>query len=249
MDTDPSAYFEGKVALVTGSSSGIGEAIARRLAGAGARVVVNSATSVDAGEALAAVLGDAIYHRADISDEEACRAMVSRTVEWGGGLDILVNNAGFTRVIPHGDLDAVTDEVFRRIFDVNVMGTWYLSRAAMAPLRDSGDGSILNVTSIAGVRPVGSSIPYAMSKAALNHMTRLMANVAGPEVRVNAVAPGLVRTPWTADWDTLHESMSEAVPLARSAEPSDVATTAMGILASRYMTGEIVVLDGGMQLR
>ncbi len=249
MVADPSACFRGKVALVTGSSSGIGEAIARHLARAGARVVVNSSSSVDAGEALAAALGDAIYHQADISDEDACREMVSRAVEWGGGLDILVNNAGFTSVIPHRDLDAVTDEIFRRIFDVNVMGTWYLSRAAMAPLRRSGDGAILNVTSIAGVRPVGSSIPYAMSKAALNHMTRLMANVAGPEVRINAVAPGLVRTPWTADWDTLHDSMSEAVPLGRSAEPDDVATTAMGILASRYMTGEVVVLDGGMQLR
>ncbi len=249
MDTDDTNYFAGKVALVTGASSGIGEAVARRLATAGARVIVNSATSVEAGEVLAAELGDAIYHRADISEEDSCREMIARAVEWGGGLDILVNNAGFTRVIPHGDLEAVTDEVFRRIFDVNVMGTWYLSRAAMGPLRQSGDGSILNVTSIAGVRPVGSSIPYAMSKAALNHMTRLMANVAGPEVRINAVAPGLVRTPWTEDWDSLHASVSQTAPLARSAEPEDVATTAMGILASRYMTGEVVVLDGGMQLR
>ncbi len=241
--------FEGRVAIVTGSSSGIGEAIARQLTDRGATVVVNSSSSVQAGERLADELDRATYCRADVSDEDQCRALVGHALDEHGRLDIVVNNAGFTKVIPHQDLDAVTDDVFRRIIDVNLMGTWYLSRAAMAALRESGDGSIVNVTSVAGVRPVGSSIPYAVSKAAINHLTRLLANVVGPEVRVNAVAPGLVKTPWTDDWDAMHAAMATATPLGRSAEADDVADTVMGVLASKYLTGEVVVLDGGLQLR
>jgi ketoreductase RED2 len=163
-------------------------------------------------------------------------------------MDILVNNAGFTKVIPHHDLDAVSEDVFRRIFDVNVFGTWYLSRAAMASLRASGDGNIVNITSIAGVRPTGSSIPYAMSKAALNHMTELMARVVGPEVRVNAVAPGLVATPWTSDWDAQHAAVAKRAPLHRSATPDDVAEAVLGIVRARYQTGGIVIIDGGTTL-
>ncbi|MEM9711072.1 MAG: glucose 1-dehydrogenase [Actinomycetota bacterium] len=241
--------FEGRVAIVTGSSSGIGAAVAEQLTDRGATVVVNSSSSVEAGERLADRLDRATYCRADVSDEEQCRGLVGHALDEHGRLDIVVNNAGFTKVIPHHDLDSVTDDVFRRIIDVNLMGTWYLSRAAMAALEESGDGSIVNVTSVAGVRPVGSSIPYAVSKAAINHLTKLMANVVGPEVRVNAVAPGLVRTPWTDDWDAMHAAMADATPLGRSAEAEDVADTVMGVLASRYLTGEVVVLDGGLQLR
>lgn len=241
--------FEGRVAIVTGSSSGIGEAVARQLTDRGATVVVNSSSSVQAGERLAGELDRATYCRADVSDEEQCRGLVGHALDEHGRLDIVVNNAGYTKVIPHHELDAVTDDVFRRIIDVNLMGTWYLSRAAMSALRESGDGSIVNVTSVAGVRPVGSSIPYAVSKAAINHLTKLMANVVGPEVRVNAVAPGLVRTPWTDDWDALHAAMADATPLGRSAEAEDVADTVLGVLTSKYLTGEVVVLDGGLQLR
>ena len=241
--------FEGRVAIVTGSSSGIGEAVARQLTAEGATVVVNSSSSVQAGERLASELDRASYCKADVSDEDQCRGLVGHALDEHGRLDILVNNAGYTKVIPHEDLDAVTDDVFRRIIDVNLMGTWYLSRAAMAALKESGDGSIVNVTSVAGVRPVGSSIPYAVSKAAINHLTKLMANVVGPEVRVNAVAPGLVKTPWTDDWDDLHAAMAHATPLGRSAEAEDVADTVLGVLRSRYLTGEVVVLDGGLQLR
>lgn len=241
--------YEGRVAIVTGSSSGIGEAVARQLADLGATVVVNSSSSVEAGERLAGELDRASYHQADVSDEEQCRGLVAHAVDAHGRLDILVNNAGYTQVIPHDQLDAVTDEVFRRILDVNLLGTWYLSRAAVPALKASGDGSIVNVTSVAGVRPVGSSIPYAVSKAAINHLTKLMANVLGPEIRVNAVAPGLVKTPWTDDWDTLHAAMEHATPLGRSAEADDVADTVIGVLGSKYLTGEVVVLDGGLQLR
>jgi ketoreductase RED2 len=238
----------GKVAIVTGSSSGIGAATARMLDDAGASVLVNSSSSVEAGEKVAAELADARYQQGDISDEQHCRRLVDVALEQWGRLDILVNNAGWTQLIPHPDLDAVTDEVFRRILDVNVLGTWYLTRAAIPHLRASGDGVVVNITSIAGVRPMGSSIPYAVSKAAVNHMTVLLAKVAGPEVRVNAVAPGLVATPWTSDWGPMHDWVSATAPLRRSATPEDVAEVVLGVVGSRYLTGEVVLVDGGLSL-
>lgn len=237
----------GQVALVTGSSSGIGEATARRLAAAGATVVVNSSTSVEAGERVAASLPGAIYLQGNVADEATCRRLVATTLERCGRLDLLVNNAGTTQLIPHADLDAVTDEVFRRILDVNLLGTWHLCRAAMPALKRSPHGAIVNVTSLAGVRPTGSSIPYAVSKAALNHLTVLLARVCGP-VRINAVAPGLVETPWTKDWGGLHALVAQNAPLGRSATADDVAETILGVVRSRYMTGEVVVVDGGLGL-
>lgn len=240
--------FHDKVAIVSGSSSGIGAATARLLAAEGARVVVNSSSSVEAGEALAAELPDAIYVQADVSDEAQAKALVDAAVERWGRLDVLVNNAGWTKVIPQHDLDAVTDDVFRRILDVNLFGTWYLTRAAMPHLEASGDGAVVNVTSIAGVRPMGSSLPYSVSKAALNHLTVLLARVVGPEVRVNAVAPGLVATPWTDDWDAMHAIVAKTAPLARSATPEDVADVIVACAGAAYVTGEVVLVDGGLAL-
>jgi len=241
--------LQGKVALVTGSSSGIGEAVARALAAEGASVVVNSARSVEAGERVAAELPDATYVQADVADEASARGLVDAAVERYGRLDILVNNAGTTVVIPHHDLEAATPEVWRRIFDVNVVGTWQLTVAALPHLKATGAGSVVNVTSLAGVRQTGSSIPYAASKAALNHMTRLLANVVGPEVRVNAVAPGLVDTPWTDDWDVQREFVRATAPLGRTARPEDIAEVVVGLVRATYVTGTVVVADGGLGLR
>ena len=238
-----------KVALVTGSSSGIGAATARALAAEGATVVVNSARSVEAGQALAAELPGASYVRADIADEAEAAALVATVVERHGRLDVLVNNAGTTEVIPHNDLEAASPAVWRRIFDVNVVGTWQVTVAAVPHLRAHGDGVVVNVSSVAGHAARGSSIPYAASKAALSHMTVLLANVLGPEIRVNAVAPGLVDTPWTADWDLVREFVRTQTPLQRSGEPEDIAHVIVGLVGARYVTGEIVVADGGLRLR
>ena len=237
------------VALVTGSTSGIGRAIAQRLADQGARVVVNSVRSVDAGEELAASLPDAIYVQGDVSDPEAAQHLVDRTMETWGRLDVLVNNAGTTQRIPHADLDAVDAEMFRHVLDVNVVGPWNVSRAAAKHLRDGDGGQIVNVSSVAGVRPTGSSVPYATSKAALNHLTLLLANVLGPEVRVNAIAPGLIATPWTEDWRDLHEAVEGMAPLKRVGTPDDVAEVCLGLLRADYMTGEVLIADGGIHLR
>ncbi len=239
--------LDGQVAIVTGSSSGIGEAIARRFALEGASVVVNSSRSVEAGTAVAADLPDAIYVQADIGDEEQGQHLVRAAIDRWGHLDVLVNNAGTTQVIPHADLDAAGLEVWQRIFEVNVFGTWLMSRSAVPALRET-HGSIINITSLAGIRPTGSSIPYAASKAALNHLTHLMAKVLGPEVRVNAIAPGLVDTPWTADWEASRARVENLAPLRRSGRPEDVGGMALALATSSYITGEVVVIDGGLNL-
>ena len=147
----------------------------------------------------------------------------------------------------HGDLDGLTDEIFDKTFKVNVYGTWWLTKAAIPHLRNSDDGNVVNITSIAGVRPVGSSMAYAMTKAALNHMTVLLAKSYGP-VRFNAVAPGLVQTPWTKDWGVMHDFVSQASPLKRSAYASDCSEAVLGIIRNPHMTGQVLVIDGGFTL-
>lgn len=235
-------------ALVTGSTSGIGAAVARRLAGEGMRVVVNSVSSVDAGEALAAEI-DGHYVRADVSVDGEGARLVDETVARFGRLDVLVNNAGTTVRIPHADLAAASPDVFRCLYDVNVVGAWQVTVAAMPHLRASGNGCVVNVTSLAGIRPTGSSIPYAVSKAAFNHLTLLLANTVGPEVRVNAVAPGLIDTPWTADWDDIRAGVEAMAPLRRSGQPDDVAEVVLAAVRSTYVTGQVWTVDGGVGLR
>ncbi|MGZ4673770.1 MAG: SDR family NAD(P)-dependent oxidoreductase [Ilumatobacteraceae bacterium] len=240
--------LDGRVAIVTGSSSGIGEATVRRLAALGANVVVNSSSSVEAGTAVSESLPtESLYVQADISDQDQGRELLTRTIDRFGRLDILVNNAGWTTKVPHADLEALTDEIFRKTFDVNVFGTWWLTKAAMPYLRASDDASVVMITSIAGLRPIGSSIAYAMSKAALNHLTPLLAKACGP-VRVNAVAPGLVATPWTSQWGDQHAAVAATAPLHRSATPEDCAEAVIGLIRGSYITGQVVVVDGGTSL-
>ena len=241
--------FNGRVAIVTGSSSGIGEETARRLSDLGATVVVNSSSSVEAGRAVSASLaGESTYIRADISDQNEAHALIDRTVEEYGRIDYLINNAGWTTVVPHENLDELTDEIFRKTFEVNVFGTWWLTKRAIPHLRRSDDPSIVNITSIAGVRPVGSSMAYSMSKAALNQMTVLLAKSYGP-IRVNAVAPGLVATPWTQDWDARHAEVAAKAPIPRSATPDDCAEAVLALLRNKYTSGEVFVVDGGLTLK
>ena len=239
--------LDGHAVVVTGSSSGIGAATARAFAALGASVLVNSARSVDEGEAVAASMPDAHYVQGDITEAGVPERLVTSALQRWGRLDALVNNAGTTAVIPHHDLQAASVDVWRRIFEVNVFGTWAVSVAAMPALREAR-GAIVNVASVAGVRPTGSSIPYAASKAALNHMTALLAKVVGPEVRVNAVAPGLVDTPWTADWGVVREVVQQVAPLRRSGLPDDVAEMVVALARAAYVTGQVVVVDGGLSI-
>ncbi len=236
-----------RVVLVTGSTSGIGEETALRFAALGDHVIFNSVRSVEAGEALSAKTPGSYYIQGDISNDADCERMIEMVLERYGRLDVLVNNAGATKVIAHADINAATLDVWRDIFEVNVFGTWNISVRAMPALKEA-KGSIVNVSSIAGVRQTGSSIPYAASKAALNHMTALLAKVVGPEVRVNAVAPGLIDTPWTADWDAIRGVVSAMAPLKRSGTPGDVADVILSLASTPYVTGQVLVVDGGLGL-
>jgi len=239
--------LEGKVAIVTGSSSGIGEAAAQALAAEGARVVVNSSSSVEAGRAVAEALPtESVYAQADISDAEQCRGLVATALDRFGRLDVLVNNAGWTTRVPHADHDALSDEILRKTFEVNVYGTWWMSKAAIPALKESR-GCIVNVTSVAGLRPIGSSLAYGMAKAALNSLTEDLAKHCGP-VRVNAVAPGLVATPWTEDWADLHAGIAAVSPLGRSATPEDCAGAILACVTNEYMSGSILKVDGATTL-
>jgi ketoreductase RED2 len=237
-----------KAVIVTGSSSGIGAAIARRLSGLGAGIVVNSASSAEAGQRVAAELGDAVYVQGDVGDPATAAALVSAAEQRWGRLDGLVNNAGVTVDVPLEDIGAVTVDHWDKVLRTNVVGTFLVSQAALPLLRRAEDGWIINITSLAGVRQTGSSLPYAVSKAALGHLTAIMAKYADGGVRVNAVAPGLVATGWTEHWHERKASVELAAPLHRVATPEDIAEACLALVSTRYATGQTLVVDGGLGL-
>ena len=237
-----------KVALITGSTSGIGAATARRLAHDGYTVALHSSRSVEAGQRMAAELGgSASYHQADLADDASARTLVASVLDRHGRLDVLVNNAGLSIRIPHADLKAATPALWRQMLDVNLISPFVLVAEAEAALRRAG-GCVVNIGTHAGVRPKGSSIPYAASKAALHHVTKLLALALAPDVRVNAVAPGLVETPMTANWPDMLETWKTRSPMRRPAKPEDIADLVAALIANDYVTGEIVIADGGLNL-
>ncbi len=250
--------LKGTVAIVTGGGTGIGRAVCLELARAGARGIVvgysRSAQEADrTAEEIRGLGCDAVAHRANVASDAECREMVRSAVERFGRLDVLVNNAGTTRFIARHDLEAVTEEAWDSIFAVNVKGTFQCSRAAAPELRRTR-GAIVNVASIAGWRAAGSSIPYGASKAALVQLTRNLAEALAPEVRVNSVSPGLVKTRWFRqpfgdEAANLQEAlMAAATPLAEVAGPEHVAEAVRGLLLMDMVTGENVIVDGGAHL-
>ena len=242
----------GRVALVTGSTSGIGAAIARRLSRDGFAVALHSRSSASAGADLATELGAASYTQADLGQEAQARDLVKTVLAQHGRLDVLVNNAGITEFVAHGDLAKATPEIWRRLYEVNMIAPWILVTEAEAALRASAaggkPGAIVNISSHAGVRPKGSSIPYAASKAALNHATKLLAIALAPDIRVNAVAPGLVDTPMTAGWTAAQDLWRSRAPMRRGAQPAEIADIVALLIANDYVTGEILIADGGLNL-
>ncbi|MBI4781823.1 MAG: SDR family oxidoreductase [Oscillatoriophycideae cyanobacterium NC_groundwater_1537_Pr4_S-0.65um_50_18] len=241
-----------RVALVTGSTSGIGMAIAQQLALDGFTIAFHSKSSVKAGEKLAQAYIGASYTQADLADQNQVRRLIKDVLLHHNRLDVLVNNAGINAVIPHTALKEATAEIWRQLYEVNVIAPWILIAEAEAALRAASSqqcpSCILNISSHAGVRPKGASIPYAASKAALNHMTKLLAMNLAPEIRVNAIAPGLVNTPMTLNWTAAQTLWQERSPMGRGAQPAEIAQVASMLIASHYLTGEIVICDGGLNL-
>lgn len=240
------------VALITGSTSGIGAAIARRLSSEGYAVVLHSRGSVEAGRALAEQLPIATYVQADLAvDTDRVRLVREAVAQWGR-LDVLINNAGISHVIPHHDLPAASPQIWQDMYEVNVIAPFRLVAEAEEALRAAGlgrrAGCVVNISSHAGVRPKGASIPYAAAKAALNHTTRLLALSLAPDIRVNAIAPGLVDTPLTADWTAAQSLWREHSPMRRAAMPGDIAHLVWMLVSSHYLTGEILLADGGLNL-
>lgn len=242
--------LKGKAAIVTGGGTGIGRAVSLELARQGAAVAVNySRSEHDARTAVAeieALGGRGIAVRADVGAEPDVRAMIAAVEEALGGIDLLVNNAGTTRYIPLADLEGATDEVWHHILSVNLLGAFHCVRAAVPSMRARGGGAICNVSSVAGFTGDGSSLPYAVSKAALNGLTRSLAKALAPTIRVNAVAPGIVRTRWVTGKEEHVDRLSKAALLQRTASPEEIARLVCHLLGQESITGEIVRIDGGL---
>jgi 3-oxoacyl-[acyl-carrier protein] reductase len=243
-----------KVAIVTGSSSGIGAACAVELARRGWSVVVNYSKSTAEAQKVVAQCGDAIAVQADVGEDADCRRLAQAALDKWGRIDALVNNAGTTKFVKHADLEGLTAEDFLRIYRLNVVAAFQMTRACAAALK-AAKGAVVNISSVASLLGTGSSVAYGASKAALNAMSLSLARTLAPEVRVNVVAPGYVDTPWqhamlgSERARTAAERYASFVPLKDYARPADVADAVLWLLeGARQVTGEVLCVDGGMHI-
>ncbi len=243
-----------RVALITGAASGIGRATAVALAEAGFDVIVNYSRSEQAARQTASLAqskgAKTLLFACDVSQDSAVRKMLAAVEQEFGRLDALVNNAGTTTDVKPYDLDALTADEWDRVFAVNVRGVFQVTRAAVPLLKKAG-GSVVNTASIVGLRPGPQPLPYAASKAAVVSLTKLLALNLGPEVRVNAVAPGWVQGDWMMrmlkdKYDDLLARRAKNTPLRRCVTPENVAEVIVNLIVSnRLVNGEVVVVDGG----
>ncbi|MBW2313479.1 MAG: SDR family NAD(P)-dependent oxidoreductase [Deltaproteobacteria bacterium] len=248
---------EGKAALITGGGTGVGRATALTLAELGCNVAVNYSRSKDEAEATAAEVEKkgvrCIPIQADVAKDADCRRLVETTVSEFARLDVLVQSAGVTSFIPHPNLDDVKDEDWEKIFAVNVRGKFQCARAAKAPMDAAGAGHIVNVSSVAGIAGVGSSIPYCASKAAANNLTITLARALAPKIQVNAVAPGFITGRWLreglgdAAYEAVKGAMEAKAPLGKVCDPEDVAAAITSLITgSALVTGQVLPVEGGM---
>jgi len=242
-------------ALVTGAATGIGRSAAIALAKNGYDVVVNFSRSEDAAKITANEAETAgartLLYRADVSDDTRVRAMLAATEKEFGRLDVLINNAGTTVDVDPKNFDDMTVEAWNRVFAVNVLGLFLVTRVATPLLKKSPNGCIVNTCSIAGLRPSAQPLPYAASKAAVANLTKTLANALGPQIRVNAVAPGWIEGEWmkrtlAENYEGLIARRAKYTPLKRCCTEEDVADSMLSlILHNRFVTGEIIIVDGG----
>ncbi|MET3291492.1 UNVERIFIED_CONTAM: 3-oxoacyl-[acyl-carrier protein] reductase [Brevibacillus sp. OAP136] len=241
-----------KVALVTGGGTGIGRATSLALAERGAIVAVNySRSQTDAEETVQLIQdrgGQALAIRADVSRDAKVRDMVYEIVRQYGSVDLLVNNASTTRHIPFGDLEAADEEVWNELYDVNVKGMFYCARAVAPFMKQKKEGAIVNLGSIAGQTGLGSSLPYAVSKAAVHGLTKSLAHALAPAIRVNCVVPGAVATRWWAGYEEQMKKLAPNLLLQRIAAPEDIAQLICAALEQEAMTGQIITVDSGQTM-
>ena len=243
-----------KVAIVTGSASGIGAATAVELSKRGWKVAINYSKSEAEAKKVAAQCKDAIVVQADVGEDAECRKLAKAALDKWGRIDALVNNAGTTKFVKHADLEGLSADDFLRIYRLNVVGPFQMVRAC-APSLKAQKGAVVNISSVASLLGTGSSVAYASSKAALNAMTYSLARSLGPEVRVNAVCPGYVDTPWQHNALGMEGASKAAqhyagmVPLKDYARPEDLAETICWLIeGARQVTGETLFVDGGMHI-
>ncbi len=244
-----------KAALVTGGATGIGRSAVLALARAGYDVAINYHSSEAAARSVAAgaeKLGvGALLVKCDVSDERGVRAMLKRVGEKFGRLDALINNAGTTAAMKLRDLESLSLDEWDRVFAVNVRGLFQVTRAALPLLRMGEQPCVINTASIVGLRPGPQPLPYAASKAAIINLTKTLAYHLGPEIRVNAVAPGWMEGDWMKrmledQYGEFMERRAKQTPLKRCVTADDVAETMMSLIqGNRFVTGEVVVIDGG----
>jgi len=246
--------LEGKVAIVTGAAVGIGRAIAVACGREGAKVVVNYSKSRQEAERTADLVrqggGDPLLVQADVARDQQVRAMVAQTLDRFGRVDLLVNNAGITAFVPFSDLEGLTDEIWDRLFGVNVKGTFFCCRAVAGPMRRQGHGRIINISSVAGLQAQGSSMVYCASKAAVVHLSKCLARTLGPEIRVNVIAPGFIAdTRWNEgrpDLEATTEKQRQAAALKRVGTSEDIVDAALYLATGAdFMTGAVLIVDGG----
>jgi 3-oxoacyl-[acyl-carrier protein] reductase len=249
-----------QVAIVTGSATGLGAAVALKLGERGAKVVINYTKSVKEAEATAAQAKakdiETLLAQGDVGNDSDCRRLVEDTLARWGRIDILVNNAGTTKFADHADLDALTGQDFLDIYKVNVVGAYQMIRACRPHMKARGYGAVVNISSIAGIAGIGSSVAYAASKGALNTMTKALARSLAPEIRVNAVCPGFIGTRWFSDrfgeeaYAKIVEHAKQSTPLARAGTPDDVADAVVFLCAegAQHITGETLLSDAGHHL-
>ncbi len=248
-----------KVAIVTGSATGVGAATAVLLAEKGCNVVINYTRSKEEAMATAQLVEqhnvECIVFQADVSNDDECKSMVDAAIKKWGKIDYLVNNAGKTKFNPFENLDGLSGEDFLDIYSVNVVGPYQMIKAVVPYMKQQGGGAIVNDSSLAGINGVGSSIAYVTSKAALNIMTKSLAHVLGPEIRINTVAPGPIQTRWLKGgmgdeaYSALIEQAENELPLKQVATAEDVAETLVWFLeGAKLITGEVLIVDSGAHL-
>ena len=248
-----------KVAIVTGSATGVGAATAVILAQKGCNVVINYTRSKEEAMAMAQLVEqhnvESLVFQADVSNDDDCQSMVEATIKKWGRIDYLVNNAGKTKFNPFENLEGLSSEDFLDIYSVNVVGPYQMIKAVVPYMKKQGGGAIVNDSSLAGINGVGSSIAYVTSKAALNMMTKSLAHVLGPEIRINTVAPGPIKTRWLKGgmgdeaYSALIEQAEKELPLRQVATPEDVAETLVWFLeGAKLITGEVLIVDSGAHL-
>lgn len=251
--------INGGVTIITGSATGVGAACATLLASKGCNVVINytkSETEARETEEQCKAYGvETLLVQADVSKDEDCRRMAAATMEKWGRIDGLINNAGTTQFVPHANLDGLTADDFLRIYSVNVVGPFQMIRAVTPHMQAAGRGAVCNVSSVAGVMGVGSSVAYAASKGALNTMTLSLARALGPEIRVNTICPGFIQGRWLRGgmgddaYDAAVAAQERHTPLHRAGTPEDMAQAAVWFIeGADHITGEFLIVDAGSHL-